>query len=309
MAQPSKAKSSSRAAGRYSLLKEGRGIFGDDGAVVRSSPASESTLVYYYPIRRHLLIDLANLRDGAEAIDWFWRQYDETFRLESSRDLAELRNQLRSMWRSSDDAFHSPNFDVESILNKWLAWHPSSPMVGFSEQDSDNTGEQAPETAQSDPHKRAHFEEEEYFGDAPMHSVASGELARNTSQPQEEPFQELDEPDLEEEDFYEEHPYLPFECSTTLRKLVPNVSSVRAMLIQGMFEHWGHFKYCANQNCVAPYFIAKRKDQTVCDAEICKAEKQRQHALKWWNENRAKKSQKKAMSKTTKKGSKRNVTR
>jgi hypothetical protein len=81
------------------------------------------------------------------------------------------------------------------------------------------------------------------------------------------------------------------------------------MLIQGFFENSRHFKHCANSDCVAPYFIAKRKDQKVCDAEICKAERQRQHALKWWNENRAKKSQKKAVRKTTKKGGGENVAR
>lgn len=60
-----------------------------------------------------------------------------------------------------------------------------------------------------------------------------------------------------------------------------------------------------------PFFIAKRKDQTVCDAEICKAEKQREHARKWWNENRSKKAQGKTNtgSNTAKKGSKGNVTR
>ena len=42
------------------------------------------------------------------------------------------------------------------------------------------------------------------------------------------------------------------------------------------------------QMTAAPYFVAKRKDQTVCDAEVCKAEKQREHALKWWRANRAK---------------------
>ena len=78
------------------------------------------------------------------------------------------------------------------------------------------------------------------------------------------------------------------------------------MLIQGVFEHRRQFKYCANPDCSAPYFIAKRKDQTVCDAEVCKAEKQRQHALKWWNENRAKRGKAEAVGKSTKKRSKDN---
>ena len=82
--------------------------------------------------------------------------------------------------------------------------------------------------------------------------------------------------------------YLPFGCSLGAGRLVPDWVSLRAMLIQGVFEHWKNFKICANSDCVAPYFIAKRQDQTVCDAEICKAERQREHMRKWWNENRAK---------------------
>jgi hypothetical protein len=91
--------------------------------------------------------------------------------------------------------------------------------------------------------------------------------------------------------------YTPFDCSLVSRKLVPNYSSLRSLLVQGVFEHWGHFAYCANKDCAAPYFISKRKDQTVCDSEACKAERQREHALKWWTENRARKTSKKGRSK------------
>jgi hypothetical protein len=93
---------------------------------------------------------------------------------------------------------------------------------------------------------------------------------------------------------------VPFTCSIKAGKFVPNFSSLRAMLIQGILEHWQHFRFCSNPSCLTPYFVAKRKDQKVCDAEICKAEKQRQHALKWWNENRAKKGRMKHGSHKTK---------
>ena len=73
---------------------------------------------------------------------------------------------------------------------------------------------------------------------------------------------------------------------------MPDSTALRPMLIQGVFEHWGRFKNCANSDCVTPYFIAKRTDQTVCNAEICKAEKQREHARNWWNANRARKEKK-----------------
>jgi hypothetical protein len=103
--------------------------------------------------------------------------------------------------------------------------------------------------------------------------------------------------------------YNPFHCSVEAARLIPDSETIRGNLIQGVFEHWPNFKFCANPDCAAPYFIAKRKDQTVCDAGICKAEKQRQHALRWWNENRAKKSPKGDVKKRqTKKASKGNVT-
>jgi hypothetical protein len=107
--------------------------------------------------------------------------------------------------------------------------------------------------------------------------------------------------------------YVPFSCWLPTRSLVPDTRSLRPMLIQGVFEHWGHLKYCSNSVCSTPYFIAKRRDQVVCNAEICKAERQRQHVLKWWNENRAKKNQTqgKPVGKLTRKGkgSGKNVTR
>jgi hypothetical protein len=83
--------------------------------------------------------------------------------------------------------------------------------------------------------------------------------------------------------------YLAFHSSIEAARLVPDFGSFRAMLVQGVLEHWRHFKYCVNRGCVARYFLAKRTDQTICNAEACKAEKQRQHALKWWRENRSKK--------------------
>jgi hypothetical protein len=79
---------------------------------------------------------------------------------------------------------------------------------------------------------------------------------------------------------------IPFVCSLGAGRLVPDREDLRAMLIQGVFENWRHLSFCSNAECSTPYYIAKRKDQVVCDAEICKAEKQRAHALKWWHENR-----------------------
>jgi len=103
-------------------------------------------------------------------------------------------------------------------------------------------------------------------------------------------FRKYKQSEIERPDAEKARDYMPFECSIGAGRLVPNWVHLRAMLIQGVLEHWKNFKFCGNPDCAAPYFIAKRKDQSVCDAEICKAEKQRAHALKWWHENRAKTS-------------------
>jgi hypothetical protein len=44
----------------------------------------------------------------------------------------------------------------------------------------------------------------------------------------------------------------------------------------------GHTKVCANPDCPAPYFLAKRKTQKYCERGDCTAYAQRQYALGWW---------------------------
>ena len=94
-------------------------------------------------------------------------------------------------------------------------------------------------------------------------------------------------PSREESKNYVGGNYQPFFPSIPARRLVPDTSCLRPMLIQGVFEQWHLLKHCANPVCLSPYFIAKRRDQLVCNAEICKAERQREHARKWWNANRS----------------------
>jgi hypothetical protein len=45
---------------------------------------------------------------------------------------------------------------------------------------------------------------------------------------------------------------------------------------------------CANPECLAPYFLKRRKTQKFCDADACVGWAQRQYALRWWRENRGK---------------------
>lgn len=46
---------------------------------------------------------------------------------------------------------------------------------------------------------------------------------------------------------------------------------------------------CANPDCLAPYFLKRRKTQKICEAGECVAWAQRKYALRWWRENRGKK--------------------
>ena len=241
MVQSKKPKLSSRA---RKLLQE---ISVDNFALLKAvfsghaDVAEEALLLATYPERQRLLVDVANLRDEKATL-WFWKKWIGWIRPERNRDLIQISDELRTVWRRPE------SLGSNRVLDKWLFWLPSRLLIEAYE----------------------HFH------------LAKGDA---TDDPKD---------------------YPPFRCSIEAGGLVPDFRSLRAMLIQGVFEHRRQFKYCSNRDCSAPYFIAKRKDQTVCDAEICKAEKQRQHALKWWNENRAKRGQTEAVGKSTKKRSKDN---
>lgn len=64
-------------------------------------------------------------------------------------------------------------------------------------------------------------------------------------------------------------------------------------------------RYCANPECPAPYFFAKRRNQRYC-SEICAAPAQRELKRKWWAEHgeewrKARTAKKAGKGKTTKK--------
>lgn len=246
---------------------------------------------------QRLLLDVANLR-GQDAPNWFWKKWQQLWP-ETPQDLIELRDELQEIWRSDRELSEraaSGFKDLELVsaipealrlppasyfLNKWLSWRPSAEQQ---------------ETRRS-------LNRNEFLAVAARPAVRSmvGDIVSDLV------GDHIDTSRIASPDPWE-NVAAPFTCSLFCRRLLPQPRNLRAMLVQGVLETWGHFKFCANPHCVAPYFIAKRKDQTVCDAEICKAEKQREHARKWWNENRAKNSQKKAVSKMTGKGTGKNVT-
>jgi hypothetical protein len=221
-------------------------------------------------IRRKLLVDLANLRDKS-ALEWFWGKWHGRVMSEAADDVLELQGELQTIWR-------------------WTEWteYPSISMTV------------------SAPRKVLYkWRSRERFMPLSPDQILDRWLIWRPSL---ERLKAWQREGWIVPEFRTSFGYLLFVCSVKSRQLVPQYGALRAMLIVGVFEHWDHFRYCENPTCASPYFIANRKDQTVCDAEICKAEKQREHARKWWNENRAKKSQSQAVSKTTKKGRKKNVT-
>lgn len=247
--------------------------------------------------RRQLLSDLANSQD-AKGVKWFWRIWSQKLWPEEFPDLIQIGNELREIWRMDNAPYASgptfvlggmeiplnPEFAVQEMLDKWLSWRPSPEQerVYRSIELAKRKSEVAPLLERSDAESIDRFLDE----------IDSGQRAKPG-------FWMLPVN------------YSPIRCWLPTHSFVPDPRALRPMLVQGVLEHWGYLRYCANTNCSCPYFIGKRRDQMVCDAEICKAEKQREHALKWWRENRAKENQRphKTNSKNAKKENKRNVSR
>jgi hypothetical protein len=62
----------------------------------------------------------------------------------------------------------------------------------------------------------------------------------------------------------------------------------------------GRTGYCENPDCLAPYYLKKRRTQKICESGPCTAWAQRQYALNWWNKE-GKKRRAKAQAKKRKK--------
>jgi hypothetical protein len=76
-------------------------------------------------------------------------------------------------------------------------------------------------------------------------------------------------------------------------------------ILTGILEHWPKMARCANPECPAPYFFAKRSTQVYCERGECTQYALRKKALKWWEENRGKGSKKQKASKKRNRGGKR----
>jgi len=229
--------------------------------------------------RAHLLTDLANC-DGDDGARWFWKRWSRVLWPESHQSLVDLANDLRTIWRIDHTAAAEVVFATgsmspqEDVLNRWLMWRPSE--------------------AEAEAYRTARLAFHERSLKRDLRPEIAALAAAN--------------PGAFQAGFLKSHKartkqslqlgYAPFSCSlqpsqprasgAPAGQLIPDPLNLRGMLIQGVFENWGHFKQCANATCAAPYFIAKRSDQLVCEAGPCKAQRQREHSLKWWNANRAK---------------------
>jgi hypothetical protein len=243
--------------------------------------AADELVSRSYRDREQLLIDLANMREE-RGIEWFNQKWAPKLWPEMPHALTEARDDLRKVWQLSN-----------AVRLKAITWR-----IGDAE-------------SHNPPELWANAILNKWLS---WHPTADQLQAYEAEQSRrsEGKYETLGVDHYSGSRWILPSGYLPFSCWLPTRTLLPDIRSMRPMLIQGVFEHWGHLKYCVNPNCVSPYFVGKRTDQLVCDAEICKAERQREHARKWWNENRAKRGSERAKrpeDKTAKKGRKANVTR
>jgi hypothetical protein len=201
--------------------------------------------------RRQLLLDVANMPQGESGSRWFLKKWRRWIGDESSESIESLRTDLRFIWREESIAIS------QLVLDSWLAWR--SPDAIHSRESGRQ--DEAAESGSQDERVAA-------FGGV---GVAPRLFAHQTK--------------AEAKSFYR---HSLVRCSLADGRLIFNRIDVRTMLIQGVFERFDHFKICENNECLAPFFIARRTDQIVCNAESCKAEKQREYARSWWNQNRGK---------------------
>jgi len=83
--------------------------------------------------------------------------------------------------------------------------------------------------------------------------------------------------------FFRGNWYFPFSPSLERGEILPDPRNLTVTLAFAVLRFHRRMKMCANNECPAPYFIAKRKDQKYCERGDCTAEAQRARARKYWN--------------------------
>jgi hypothetical protein len=77
--------------------------------------------------------------------------------------------------------------------------------------------------------------------------------------PSDAAFRKYRDSQIEAPDAEKAADYLPFECSIEAGMLVPHIVSVRALLIQGVFEHWKKLQSLREPGLCGSVFHRKEK--------------------------------------------------
>ena len=96
--------------------------------------------------------------------------------------------------------------------------------------------------------------------------------------------------------------YSAWQPSLRLGLLIPDSGNIRTQLVFGVLENFRKFAFCANKDCPARYFLAKKKTQKFCERGECTAQAQREYALAWWNRKGKKLREIKRKRKSAKRG-------
>lgn len=63
-----------------------------------------------------------------------------------------------------------------------------------------------------------------------------------------------------------------------LGRIVLDPKNLRSQVAVAILENWRRFRVCANPECVAPFFLARRKDQKYCERGACTGYAQRMYS-------------------------------
>jgi hypothetical protein len=70
--------------------------------------------------------------------------------------------------------------------------------------------------------------------------------------------------------------------SSSKKALRGNPRCLPAVLALACIRHAGHFGYCRNHSCAAPYFFTRRRDQRYCSPD-CAWPAKKEAKLRWWH--------------------------
>lgn len=215
-----------------------------------SSGQSEKTFL------AEVLVELANMRDdGITRFRKKWGYLYRNYRLYSNENLLKRRDELRLIWDHGIrfELAHLPR-NLDSPSGTPLVWEDGTEFPRVSEHAGlvdDGWIEHLAEAPQE-------FQVglEEYICEHWLHlEKGRGWIVR----------------------------WRPDQKGVMARR-----STLPAVLIFGCLTYANHLIFCRNQECPAPYFLAKRRDQKYC-SDICATPAKRASKLRWWHENPGKK--------------------